>query len=254
LPYREEVNTCIGLEPRQKCSYAGDGRHEDNGFLNAIHTIFVREHNRVAKELLYWNPYWNDETTYQEARRVVIAEYQNMVYAEFLPLLLGQKIARQFDLLPNTEGYFMGYDPKEDPSTYNEFATAAARYGHTLIKEWQVRGNKKYETYSNRTIDYFQFNPELPEYGGGIESLVRGSLIDVSYYPTSQVNDHLNNWLGEGLFYHDTGAKRFSLPALNIQRGRDHGLQPYVVYRERCGLSRPYSFDDLRNIPKNVVN
>ena len=49
-----------------------------------------------------------------------------MVYAEFLPLLLGQKIARQFDLLPNTEGYFMGYDPKEDPSTYNVFATAAA--------------------------------------------------------------------------------------------------------------------------------
>jgi hypothetical protein len=84
-----------------------------------------------------------------------------MVYAEFLPLLLGQKIARQFDLLPNTEGYFMGYDPKEDPSTYNEFATAAARYGHTLVKEWQVRGNKKYETFSNRTIDYYQFNPEF---------------------------------------------------------------------------------------------
>ncbi len=253
LPYRKGVETCLGLEAREKCSYAGDGRHEDNGFLNAIHTIFVREHNRVARKLLYWNPYWDDETTFQEARRLVIAEYQNIVYAEFLPLLVGQKVARQFDLIPNEDGYFMGHDPKEDPSTYNEFAVAAARYGHTLVKNFQVRANRKYEIYDNKTVDYFLFNPELPEYGGGLDSLVRGSLDDWSYYPTSQVNDRLNNWLGQDIFFKESGVKRFSLPALNIQRGRDHGLQPYVVYREVCGLSRPYSFDDLTNMPKDVV-
>ena len=254
LPYRNGINSCIGLEPRQKCSYAGDGRHEDNGYLNAMHTIFVREHNRVAKKLLFWNPYWNDETTYQEARKIVIAEYQNIVYAEFLPLVVGQNVAQQFDLIPSIYGYFMGYDPKLNPSTYNEFSAAAARYGHTLVKNWQVRADGDYKQYSNHTVDYYMFNPELPEYGGGIDSLVRASLVDYSYYPTPQVNDRLNNWLGQDIFYHDTGAKRFSLPALNIQRGRDHGLQPYVVYRELCNLSRPYAFEDLTNIPEDVVN
>ena len=254
LPYRDGVKSCLGLGSCGKCTFTGDSRHEDNGFINAIHTIFVREHNRVAKKLLYWNPYWDDETTFQEARRLVIAEYQNIVYAEFLPLLVGQKIARQFDLIPNKDGYFMGYDPKEDPSTYNEFAVAAARYGHTLAKNYQLRADVNYNIKANHTIDYYIFNPELPEYGGGIESLVRGGLADWSYNPTSQVNDRLNNYLTDGIFYKETGNKKFSLPALNIQRGRDHGLQPYVVYRELCGLSRPYSFDDLTNMPKNVVS
>lgn len=35
------------------------------------------------------------------------------------------------------------------------------------------------------------------------------------------------------------------LPAINIQRARDHGIQPYIKYRKLCGLSTPNSFDDL---------
>ena len=98
-----------------------------------MHTLFLREHNRVARHLSTFNPHWSDETLFQEARRVVTAEWQHIVYNEWLPIVVGEQYMSTFGLLPLTVGFSNNYRTDFDPRITNAFATAAFRIGHTLI-------------------------------------------------------------------------------------------------------------------------
>lgn len=68
----------------------GDDRLNQHASLTALHTIWLREHNRVAKELVRQMPGRSDEFYFQQARRIVIAELQHITYNEYLPILLGK--------------------------------------------------------------------------------------------------------------------------------------------------------------------
>lgn len=65
----------------------------DNGNQNlgitAMQTLFLRYHNYIAFKLSTINPYWSDETLYQESRRIVIAAIQRITYKDFLPIIIG---------------------------------------------------------------------------------------------------------------------------------------------------------------------
>lgn len=68
-----------------------------------MHVLMAREHNRVANGLAAVNPHWDDETVYQEARRINIAEIQHITYNEFLPILLGKDVMDKFGLVLEKE-------------------------------------------------------------------------------------------------------------------------------------------------------
>jgi peroxidase len=73
---------------------------------------------------------FQDEIIYQEARRLVAAEMQNVAYGEYLPSILGVDFMKAYDLIvaEKTE-----YDPNVDSSIFNAFATSAFRFGHSMI-------------------------------------------------------------------------------------------------------------------------
>jgi peroxidase len=103
--------------------------------LATVHTIWTREHNRIAIELRYLHGDWDDEILYQETRRIVVAEYQHIVYNEWLPIIIGRRYMEVFNILPYSEGYYTGHDVVTEPTISNAFATAAFRL-HTLVSGW----------------------------------------------------------------------------------------------------------------------
>lgn len=99
--------------------------------LAVLHTIWHREHNRIADELAKLNPNWSDEILYQEARRIVIAEIQHITYREWLPILLGRRSIRTIGLTVGNS-YSRNYNSDDDPAVSNEAATAALRFLNSL--------------------------------------------------------------------------------------------------------------------------
>ena len=255
LPY-DLKGKCANIQKQVPCFQAGDLRSNQNLLLTALQLVFLREHNRIAELLPKINALKygsNDEMIYQEARRINIAQYQHIIYAEFLPALLGKQALSIYELEqpPNEYGYFMGYNEQLYPSVSIEFSTAAYRFGHSLVRPTLGVADINYKNFHQVQLNDAVFNPMGAFEHGGLDSYLRGSLMQSADWYDPYVNDYLNNHLFEGLNKNLT-THRFSLPALNVNRGRDHGIQGYTSYRTLCGLSNAQTFDDLDNVPRQV--
>ncbi|XKL69519.1 hypothetical protein PGB90_007288 [Kerria lacca] len=122
------------------CFLAGDGRASEQPALTAIHTIFMREHNRLADNLRHLNPHWEDERIFQQARKILVGKYQHILYNEFLPRILGSNAMNLYGLnLEKPNQYFTGYSDECNPSALTEFASAAFRIGHSLLRPHLTR-------------------------------------------------------------------------------------------------------------------
>ena len=118
---------------------SGDTRVNEQPGLAAIHTVFVRIHNQIARELDLLRPSDTDEEIFQLTRKIVIAIIQNIHYNEWLPLIIGRRAMRQFSLTTGSRSEFLA---SVDPSISNAFSTAAFRFGHTLIPSTYTFGER----------------------------------------------------------------------------------------------------------------
>lgn len=76
----------------------GDGRASEQPGLTAIHTIFLREHNRLVEGLRGVNPHWDADLLFEHARRILAASFSQIIYNEFLPRLLSWNAVNLYGL------------------------------------------------------------------------------------------------------------------------------------------------------------
>jgi peroxidase len=196
---------------------AGDVRASENPVLISIHTLFVREHNRICDRLMAQG-LRNDELIYQMARKEVGALIEAITYQEFLPAL------------GITLQSYPGYRNSTRPDIMNTFATASYRLGHTMVSDDVVLADNDCEEAGPGEMELTDvfWAPDLVALYG-VDVFIKGASSHDQYETDTKINSVLRNLL----FVSPNDPVRFGidLGSLNIQRGRDHGLPDYNTTR-----------------------
>ncbi|XP_058066699.1 peroxidase-like [Anopheles bellator] len=225
------------------CYLTGDERSNITPELTILQIAFLREHNRLARLLAPLHTLWNDERLFQEARRINIAQYQSIVYEEWLPWFLGPDQMQQKGLLVRTPNYVNDYNATVNPTTLNSHSNGAYRYFHSSIWGSLSLAQESRAITGSLNINDQMFNPTVLERNDSYAQLTRGMATqpsgrnDLSYDP--QIRDYLFRY-----------SNRFGtdLKALDIQRSRDHGIAGYNAFRQACGFNRSTAWTDFTQL------
>ncbi|KAJ8347041.1 hypothetical protein SKAU_G00284420 [Synaphobranchus kaupii] len=241
---RQRISNSSGLE-EVPCFIAGDARVDENIGLTSLHTLFLREHNRLARALRQLNPHWSSETLYQEARKIMGGYHQVIIFRDYLKAIVGPNAFFRFLL------NYPGYDENVDPSISNVFATAAYRFAHLAIQPFMFRLDENYNEhpeFPSVMLHKAFFSPWRLVFEGGIDPLIRGL---VGRPAKLNTQDHMMVDAIRDRLFQFTSHLALDLGALNMQRSRDHGIPGYNAWRRLCGLSQPRNLWELARVLRN---
>jgi hypothetical protein len=229
-----------------RAAAAGELRANENIALLATHTLLAREHNRIVSRL---PGTLTEEQKFQIARRVVGATQQYITYEEFLPAL-GVRLAP-----------YRGYDPNANAGLGNEFATVgyrahsmlrgdftvvadSGRYTRAQLDAWRARGIEVTRRGDRVTLVIppapALFNPDL------VEGLELGPLLaGLGRRPQSANDEQIDDLVRTIRFTRCIPSCQtavFDIAAIDVERGRDHGMPAYNGLREAYGLAPKPSF------------
>ncbi|XP_049533349.1 peroxidase-like [Anopheles darlingi] len=209
------------------CYSSGDSRVNVNPYVTLLHTLFLRSHNRLAKHLALVAPRWTDEQLFTVARYVNIRIYRKIV-REWLTTITGPIDTTRSTLFDQT---VVGKEIARQVS--NEFATAAIRFYHTMMPG--TVGNVPLQTLfyrpkDLRKRDYFR---------QVVDSVLHQNAMALD---TAYVDDVAH------LLFGATRQIGLDVLALDIQRGRDHGLARYVDYYALCNGDRIDDWSQLAGV------
>ena len=162
---------------------------------------------------------------------------QKVVYGEWLPVILGKDFVKNNLDLP-LKG--TTYNPNVNPSIENGFATAAFRFGHSMIqgriaikdhRNDQIKGDGKGET---ERVSQLLMTDEKYVADSGVDNIIYG----LTQQPAEKMDAHVTQELTNFLFKEPNDNHGQDLVARNIQRGRDHTLGSYLAYRAKFSAKK----------------
>lgn len=222
--------------------YTGDNRANQQPPLIVLQTIWAREHNYQVDQL---TPYatangWTQDQLFEAARAISEAEWQHIVFEEYLPKLVGTQAD---DLLAAYKATHPGDIPA---GIINEWTTVAFRFGHDQSSNDYTLLNADGSTYFQVSLGTaFQLAAAAQNVPGAghsaedIDAWIRGLAAQFTQEIDGKVADGNRNALFGGL------GGVVDLEAFDIQRGRDHGVGNYNTLRAGLGLSTYASFDEF---------
>ncbi len=210
---------------------AGDVRAGENSALTSIHVIWAKEHNRLAEALKEKHPDWTDDQVFNAAKITVEALMQQIVFNEWLPLLVGEDAMADYQ----------GYNPDVNPTISHEFASAAFRLGHSLLSSDIKRVDEHGNSTGDLKLAQMFFNAAILKDEGSVDTLIRG----LTSQTAQEIDSHLVEDVRSLLFPGPDGIQVRDLSVLNNLRGLDHGLGTLNEVREALGLQKYTDFLDL---------
>jgi peroxidase len=214
----------------------GDARVMENPELSAVTTLFMREHNYWVAALRAQHSEWTGEQLYQMARAITTAEYQNIVYTEYLPILIG-----------GADGPYQGYDPRVNAQVTQEFSTAAFRVGHSQVSDTQEGLDNNGQVTFTQSLAQAFFSTAAIDEANGINPLLRSLGVDFAQATDVYTVAVLRNLLFAPLV--GGNIDQMDLIAIDIQRERDVGLGSLNQTRQAIGLAPYASFAQLTDDP-----
>ena len=237
-----------GSAPQSQMFVTGDTRGNENVELTALQTLFLDNHNRLAAQLQKQNPTWTDQQLFNEARKLNIAQYQSIIYNEWIPAVMGS----------NALPAYKGYNPNVNASIANEFSTVAFRFGHSLLSgETERQGNNGQDVAPSVPLEEDFFDPTIlngqgqssttdpytglvtTDIGAVLKGNADGDANAEDVQAINEVRNELFNEVIPGVGYGQ------DLMALDVQRGRANGIGSYNEVRQSLGLPAVTSFSQI---------
>ena len=256
LPPADGAQDCRSAN-RSRCFRAGDIRVNEHPALTLMHTIWARQHNRLADQFQQINLHWNDERLYQETRRLVSAQLQHITFSELVPAILGQQQSQALGLLPIRSGFYYGYEMSLDSAVSNSLAVSVFPLVYTMLPTRLHSYTDQMRPAGARKMRDAFFDPGLLYDRDAFDQLALGMLVQPARWPRLWSGSALATGVG-GVGKPDprgrSGHSPVDVMAIWLQRGRDHGIPGYTSWRRACRL-RPLinDFSDLRKIMSSLA-
>ncbi|KAM8703318.1 hypothetical protein ACLKA7_008011 [Drosophila subpalustris] len=233
------------------CFVAGDSRVNSNPLSILVYTIFMRNHNRVAAELLARHKNWSDEQLFQAAKAVNIDVYRRVIVNEWLPEVIGADLAAQVLATPPAAA------EEQLPEVSNEFGVAAVRFYLSMLPNVLQNLASGNEVGSNNNVlplkNLFELKDEIYRPQIQYTSNKLNEILQSLLHERAMKMDA--SYVGAIVWHENTKPAHADVLAFDIQRGRDHGLQPYYKYLEACSGRRVSGWSDFEShIPKEVLD